>query len=256
VADLDGFKELNDTLGHHAGDLLLAQIGPRLLDGLRARDTLARLGGDEFAVLLPGCHCAAAVAIAERVRVILDEPFAIRGLNLHAAASIGIASYPEHADDGDALVRRADVAMYQAKESRGGCEIYVAARDLHSRDRLQLMGDLRRAIDEGELELHYQPKLDLGSNEVRGVEALVRWRHPTRGLLGPMQFIPLAERTALMRPLTLCVLDTALAQSRRRRDEGLDLSVAVNLSVPNLLDTSCPATSTSCSRATTSRRSS
>jgi diguanylate cyclase (GGDEF)-like protein len=240
VADLDGFKELNDTLGHHAGDLLLQQIGPRLLDGLRARDTLARLGGDEFAVLLPGCDCTEAVAIAERIRVILDEPFAIRGLNLHVAASIGIASFPEHAGDGDTLVRRADVAMYQAKESQGGCEIYVAARDLHSRDRLQLMGDLRRAIDDGQLELHYQPKLDLSSNEVRGVEALIRWRHPTRGLLGPMQFIPLAERTALMRPLTLCVLEAALAQNRQWRDEGLDLSVAVNLSVPNLLDTKLP----------------
>jgi EAL domain-containing protein (putative c-di-GMP-specific phosphodiesterase class I) len=156
------------------------------------------------------------------------------------AASVGIASFPEHADDGDTLVRRADVAMYQAKESRSGWEIYVAARDLHSRDRLQLMGDLRRAIDDNELELHYQPKLDLESNEVHGVEALVRWRHPTRGLLGPIQFIPLAERTALMRPLTLRVLDNALAQSRRWRDDGLDLSVAVNLAVPNLLDTKLP----------------
>jgi diguanylate cyclase (GGDEF)-like protein len=240
VADLDGFKELNDTLGHHAGDLLLQQIGPRLLDGLRAGDTLARLGGDEFAVLLPGSDAAGAVAIVERIRLILDEPFAIRGLNLHAEASIGIAAFPEHAEDGDTLVRRADVAMYQAKESKAGWEIYVAARDLHSRDRLQLMGDLRRAIDEGQLELHYQPKLDLGSNEICGVEALVRWRHPTRGLLGPMQFIPLAERTALMRPLTLCVLDAALKQNRQWRDEGLDLSVAVNLSVPNLLDTKLP----------------
>jgi diguanylate cyclase (GGDEF)-like protein len=240
VADLDGFKELNDTLGHHAGDLLLQQIGPRLLDALSARDTLARLGGDEFAVLLPGSDCDEAVAVVERMRAILDDPFTIRGLTLHVAASVGIASFPEHADDGDTLVRRADVAMYQAKESRSGWEIYVAARDLHSRDRLQLMGDLRRAIDDNELELHYQPKLDVESNEVHGVEALVRWRHPTRGLLGPMQFIPLAERTTLMRPLTLRVLDNALAQSRRWRDEGLDLSVAVNLSVPNLLDTKLP----------------
>jgi diguanylate cyclase (GGDEF)-like protein len=240
IADLDGFKELNDTLGHHAGDLLLQQIGPRLLDGLRGGDTLARLGGDEFAVLLPGCDSDAAVDIVEQIRVILDEPFVIRGLNLHAAASVGIAAFPQHADDGDALVRRADVAMYQAKESQSGWQIYVAERDLHSRDRLQLMGDLRRAIDEHQLEIHYQPKLDLGTDVVTGVEALVRWRHPTRGLLGPMQFIPLAERTALMRPLTLCVLDGALQQSRRWRDDGLDLSVAVNLSVPNLLDTKLP----------------
>jgi diguanylate cyclase (GGDEF)-like protein len=240
VADLDGFKELNDTLGHQAGDLLLQQIGPRLLDGLRACDTLARLGGDEFAVLLPGCDSAGAVAIVERIRVILDEPFMIRGLNLHAEASIGIAAFPEHAEDGDTLVRRADVAMYQAKEAKSGWEIYIAARDLHSRDRLQLLGDLRSAIDEHQLELHYQPKLDMSSNEITGVEALVRWRHPTRGLLGPMQFIPLAERTALMRPLTLYVLEAALQQTRAWRDDGLDLSVAVNLSVPNLLDTKLP----------------
>jgi diguanylate cyclase (GGDEF)-like protein len=240
VADLDGFKELNDTLGHHAGDMLLQQIGPRLLDGLRATDTLARLGGDEFAVLLPGCDAASAAAIVEQVRTILDEPFVIRGLNLHVEASVGVAAFPEHAEDGDALVRRADVAMYQAKEARSGWEVYVAERDLHSRDRLELLGDLRHAIDNAELELHYQPKVDLGSGEVCGVEALVRWRHPVRGLLGPMQFLPLAERTTLMRPLTLYVLDAALAQNRRWRDDGLDLGVAVNLSVPNLLDVKLP----------------
>jgi diguanylate cyclase (GGDEF)-like protein len=240
VADLDGFKELNDTLGHHAGDLLLQQIGPRIIDALRATDTLARLGGDEFAVLLPGCDAAQAVSVVERIRVVLDEPFTIRGLNIHAEASIGIAACPEHAQDGDSLVRRADVAMYQAKEARTGWEVYVAARDLHSRDRLELLGDLRRAIEGRELELHYQPKVDLRSDEVTGVEALVRWRHPARGLLGPMQFIPLAERTTLMRPLTMFVLDEALAQNRRWRDAGLDLTVAVNLSVPNLLDTKLP----------------
>ena len=130
--------------------------------------------------------------------------------------------------------------MYQAKDGRTGWEVYVPERDLHSRDRLELLGDLRRAIEASQLELHYQPKLDMDSGEVRGVEALVRWRHPTRGLLGPMQFIPLAERTTLMRPLTLYVLEAALAQVRAWRDDGLDLSVAVNLSVPNLLDTKLP----------------
>jgi EAL domain-containing protein (putative c-di-GMP-specific phosphodiesterase class I) len=131
--------------------------------------------------------------------------------------------------------------MHQAKESRGGWEIYAVERDLHSRDRLALLGDLRHAIGANELELHYQPKVELRSHKVNGVEALVRWRHPERGLLGPMDFIPLAERTTLMRPLTLWVLETALAQSRRWRDAGLDLSVAVNLSVPNLLDMRLPA---------------
>ncbi len=240
VADLDGFKELNDTLGHQAGDLLLQQLGPRVLDALSATDTLARLGGDEFAVLLPGRDSTAAITMVEQIRAILDEPFNVRGLNLHVEASIGIAAYGEHANDADALVRCADVAMYQAKAGRTGWETYVAARDLHSRDRLELLGELRHAIDAGELELHYQPKLELGSGAVHGVEALVRWRHPTRGLLGPMEFIPLAERTTLMRPLTLSVLDMALAQCRRWYDEGLELGVAVNLSVPNLLDTRLP----------------
>jgi len=239
-ADLDGFKELNDTLGHQAGDLLLQQLGPRVLDALSTSDMLARIGGDEFAVLLPGRDSDAAIAIVEQIRAIMDWPFAVRGLNLHVEASIGIAAFPEHADDVDSLVRRADVAMYQAKEARSGWEIYVAARDLHSRDRLALLGDLRHAIGRRELELHYQPKVDLQSGEVDGVEALVRWRHPERGLLGPMEFIPLAERTTLMRPLTLYVLETALAQSRRWRDTGVDLSVAVNLAVPNLLDMRLP----------------
>jgi diguanylate cyclase (GGDEF)-like protein len=254
VADLDGFKELNDTLGHQAGDVLLQQLGARVLDALRAHDTLARLGGDEFAVLLPGCDCKTATAIVDQIRAILDTPFTVRGLKLHVEASIGVAAFPEHAQDVDSLARRADVAMYQAKESRTGWEIYAAARDRHSRDRLELLGELHRAIEEHELELHYQPKVDLESNAVTGVEALVRWRHPQRGLLRPIEFIPLAERTTLMRPLTLYVLETAVAQCRRWRDEGLDLSVAVNLSVPNLLDTSCPATSRRCSRAGTCHR--
>jgi diguanylate cyclase (GGDEF)-like protein len=236
MADLDGFKELNDTLGHQAGDLLLQQLGPRVLDALSATDTLARLGGDEFGVLLPGRDSEAAIVLVDEIRALLDEPFTVRGLNLHVEASIGIAAIPEHAHDVDSLIRRADVAMYQAKEARTGWQVYVATRDLHSRDRLELLGDLRHAIDAHELELHYQPKVDLRSGEVTGVEALVRWRHPERGLLGPMQFIPLAERTTLMRPLTLYVLETALVQCRHWHDEGLDLSVAVNLAVPNLLD--------------------
>jgi diguanylate cyclase (GGDEF)-like protein len=240
VADLDGFKELNDTLGHQAGDLLLTQLGPRVLDVLRARDLLARLGGDEFAMLLPGLGPSEAVGVVERVQAVIDEPFTIRGLTIHIEASIGIASFPEHAGDADALIQRADVAMYQAKESRAGYEIYAPERDVHSRDRLSLLGDLRGAIEKGELELHYQPKVDLRTLEVTGVEALVRWRHPERGLLAPMEFIPLAEQTALMRPLTLHVMDTALQQCALWREEGLHLTVAVNLSVPNLLDTRLP----------------
>jgi len=236
IADLDGFKELNDTLGHHAGDLLLKQIGPRILDALRAGDTLARLGGDEFAVLLPGLDAGSAIPVVQRVQAAIDQPFTIRGLTIHIQASIGIASVPEHATDTEELVQRVDVAMYQAKESRAGFEIYAAERDVHSLDRLSLLGDLRGAIENDEFELHYQPKVDLRTRVVTGVEALIRWHHPERGLLAPMQFIPLAEQTALMRPLTLHVLDKALRQCKRWRDDGLLLSVAVNLSLPNLLD--------------------
>jgi diguanylate cyclase (GGDEF)-like protein len=236
IADLDGFKELNDTLGHQAGDLLLRQLGPRVRDALRAGDTLARLGGDEFAVLLPGMSSKDAVGIIEQIRAIIDRPFAIGDLTIHMEASIGVASSPQHALTADELVQRADVAMYQAKESHAGYEVYAAERDIHSRDRLQLLGGLRRAIDNDELEVHYQPKVDLSTDEVTGVEALVRWRHPERGMVGPMDFIPLAERTTLMRPLTLHILDRTLEQCRRWNDAGHHLTVAVNLSVANILD--------------------
>jgi diguanylate cyclase (GGDEF)-like protein len=241
VADLDGFKELNDTLGHQAGDLLLRQVGPRILDALRASDTLARLGGDEFAVILPGFDSKDASAIAQRIQGLLDEPFTIRGLTIHMEASFGIASFPEHGTDVDSLVQRADVAMYQAKSSRGGYEVYAPERDSHSRDRLGLLGDLRVATETGQLQVHYQPKVDLATRQVTGVEALVRWHHPRRGLLGPMEFIPFAEHTSLMRPLSLYVLDTSLQQHRIWSDQGIDLKIAVNLSVPNLLDTRLPA---------------
>ncbi len=240
VADLDGFKELNDTLGHHAGDLLLRQVGPRMLDGLSEEDTLARLGGDEFAVLMPGVRSA---DVLEKVRVIqdaVDRPFTVRGLTVHIEASIGVASFPEHADSADELVQRADVAMYQAKGGRTGHEIYAPERDVHSRDRLGLLGDLRNAIDSSQLVLHYQPKGNLITGEVEGVEALVRWQHPKRGLLLPNEFIPPAEQTSLMRPLGLYVLEVAMRQTRAWLDEGLELTVAANLSTPNLLDLGLP----------------
>jgi EAL domain-containing protein (putative c-di-GMP-specific phosphodiesterase class I) len=172
----------------------------------------------------------------QRIHAAINVPFTISGLKIHIEASIGVAGSPQHAADTEALVRRADVAMYQAKQSRGGFEIYAAERDIHSRDRLSLLGDLRDAIDNDEFELHYQPKIDLRTRVVTGVEALVRWHHPERGTLGPMEFIPLAEQTTLMRPLTLHVIESALRQCKLWREDGLFLTVAVNLSVPNLLD--------------------
>ncbi|MEA2451219.1 MAG: diguanylate cyclase [Thermoleophilaceae bacterium] len=240
VADLDGFKELNDTLGHHAGDELLTLLGPRVSDALDGSAMLARLGGDEFAVLLPDCDEDQAIGCASRIQAALEEPFPVSGLAVHIEASIGIAVHPTHADDAESLMQRADVAMYQAKIARTSFEVYAADRDVHSLDRLSLLGELRHAIESDELLLHYQPKGDIATGRVLGVEALVRWQHPTRGLLQPSEFIPMAEQTALMRPLTMKVLRTAVKQCREWADEGIDLSVAVNLAIPNLLDLHLP----------------
>jgi diguanylate cyclase (GGDEF)-like protein len=239
IIDLDRFKEVNDTLGHHIGDLLLQQVAARLQQTLREGDTIARLGGDEFAVLLPSVSGAvAAEAVAEKLVKALETPFTIRTWTFDIDASIGIAVSPEHGDTVDALMQRGDVAMYLAKESRAGFELYSADRDRHSPRRLALLGDLRRAIDDGSLMLHYQPKADMRTGGVRGVEALLRWTHVEHGPIPPDEFIPLAEHTGLIRPLTLYVLDQALAQCRAWNDDGVNVGVAVNLSVRNLYDPS------------------
>src|SRR5581483_8474721 len=239
LIDLDRFKEVNDTLGHHIGDLLLQQVATRLQETLREGDTIARLGGDEYAVLLPVVSGAvAAEAVAEKLVQALETPFTIRSWTFDIDASIGIAVSPEHGDTVDALMQRADVAMYVAKEGRTGFELYSADRDRHSPRRLALLGDLRRAIDHEDLILHYQPKADMRSGGVRGVEALLRWNHPDHGTIPPDEFIPLAEHTGLIRPLTLFVLDEALAQCRRWNDAGVAVGMAVNLSVRNLYDPS------------------
>jgi diguanylate cyclase (GGDEF)-like protein len=241
MVDLDRFKELNDTLGHHAGDLLLAQLGPRLRDVVGDGGIVARLGGDEFALLLPGAGLARATEMGRRVGAALQQPFEIDGLEVVMDASIGAALCPRDGTDAESLLQRADVAMYQAKQSRTGFSAYDPARDRHSRERLALMAELRRALERDELILHYQPKVDLADGRVVGVEALVRWQHPIHGLRGPGAFLPHAEHTALMRPLTLHVLETALTDLARWRAEGLDLHVAVNLAVQNLLDVRTPA---------------
>jgi diguanylate cyclase (GGDEF)-like protein len=237
VADLDGFKELNDTLGHHAGDLVLTQLGPRMQAAVPDAELLARIGGDEFAVITfhaePG-------TVAERFRTALDEPFVIDGISLTVQASVGIARFPDHGDDGHALIQRADVAMYQAKAERRGWLEYEATRDEHSRTRLALAGELRRAISDSELVVHYQPKADLVRGEVISVEALVRWQHPELGLLPPGEFVPMAEQTGQIRPLTLFVLDAATSQAREWEEAGLDLKVAVNLAMANLIDSQLP----------------
>jgi diguanylate cyclase (GGDEF)-like protein len=241
LIDLDGFKELNDTLGHHAGDEVLRQIGPRLKDLLRGDDTLARLGGDEFAVILrPGDEASASTA-GLRLRAALEESFAVGGIHVHIDASVGIALYPAHAPDAMGLLQRADVAMYQAKRMRTGHEVYLAGRDRHSRQRLALVGELGSALEAGQLVLHYQPKAELRTGTIRGVEALVRWEHPERGLLGPGHFLPLVEQSGLTRALTAFVLDRALEEIGPLRRRGHDLSVAVNLGPADLLDLGLPS---------------
>jgi diguanylate cyclase (GGDEF)-like protein len=241
LIDLDGFKELNDTLGHHAGDEVLRQIGPRLAQLLRTDDTLARLGGDEFAVVLaPGDETAASTA-GLRLRAALERSFEVGDITLHIDASIGIALFPDHATDAAGLLQRADVAMYEAKRRRTGHELYLRSRDRHSRQRLALIGELRGAMDAGQLVLHYQPKADLGTGAIRGVEALVRWQHPQHGLLGPHHFLPLMEHSGLTRALTAFVLDRAIEEIGDLRRHGFDLSVAVNLGPADLLDLGLPS---------------
>jgi diguanylate cyclase (GGDEF)-like protein len=236
MLDLDRFKEINDTLGHATGDLLLQAVGPRLESALRPGDTVARLGGDEFALLLPSAGSEDARAVATRALAALREPFALPSITVSIDASVGIVTSPTHGRDAETLMQRVDVAMYLAKGQGGGDMLYDAARDPYDPERLAFAGDLRRAIDDDELELHYQPKFDTHTLEVTTVEALVRWLHPDRGLLGPDQFIPLAEHTGAIRALTLLVLRKAVRQVAAWRASGLDLCVAVNLSVANLLD--------------------
>jgi diguanylate cyclase (GGDEF)-like protein len=236
IVDLDRFKEVNDALGHHMGDQLLQQVGPRLATHLRPNDLLVRLGGDEFAVLLTDSDPTSATAVAQRLLEGLREPFDLDGVALHVDASIGLALCPGHADTPTTLLQRADVAMYQAKAGHHGWQTYAFGGQEQARDRLQTIEDLRAALDRDELVVHYQPKIDPRTHQVVGVEALVRWAHPTHGLLYPDTFLPLAEQTGLMRQLTLVVLQTALQQGQTWRRAGLDLPVAVNLSVANLLD--------------------
>ncbi len=241
LLDLDRFKEVNDTLGHESGDELLREVGRRLGKNLRGGDTVARLGGDEFAVLAPGLGDAeAALVVARKLRNAVEWPFTVRGLTLEVEASIGVALFPEHGADADTLLRHAEVAMYQSKESHSGAEVYSPDRDVYSPDRLKLLGELRRAIENRELLLHYQPKVSLRSCEVLGFEALVRWDHPEQGLLPPDRFIPFAEHTGLVKPLTRYVLREAVAQCAEWTRSGLDLTVAVNLSGRDLLDLGLP----------------
>ncbi|MCO4698489.1 bifunctional diguanylate cyclase/phosphodiesterase [Streptomyces sp. RO-S4] len=230
LIDLDRFRSVNDTLGHLAGDRLLLQIADRLRLALPRGAEAARLGGDEFAVLLPVADSTTSATRAARGLVAaLSSPLDLDGLTLVLEASAGVAVFPDHAADSEGLLRRADVAMYQAKRDRTGVEAYESKRDSNTPDRLGLLGDLRRALDAHEVELHYQPKVRF-DGQVSGLEALVRWVHPERGRVPPDEFIAIAESSGLMPQLTEYVLETALGQVARWRAQGLFVPVAVNVS--------------------------
>ncbi|MFY9891218.1 MAG: bifunctional diguanylate cyclase/phosphodiesterase [Streptosporangiaceae bacterium] len=239
LLDLDrGLKEVNDTLGHAVGDRLLRLVAHRLTHSIRPGDLVARLGGDEFAVLLPSVkEASAAREVAARLRAAVAEPIRLEGMSFVIEVSIGIAMFPDDATADELLMQRADVAMYLAKQRRSGVERFVPELDRNSPARLALFGELRRGLDRGELELHYQPKVYLADQRAAGVEALVRWRHPVRGMLTPDDFIPVVQQSYLMREVTAYVIETALAQAAVWRQSGLDVPVSLNVSGRDLLDT-------------------
>jgi diguanylate cyclase (GGDEF)-like protein len=235
VVDLDGFKHVNDSLGHDHGDALLKQVAERLTGALRETDTIARLGGDEFAILPAGVtDLAAAVSVAWKIQQSCKPVFAVLAETVNVSASVGIAMFPEHGKTTAELLQRADAAMYVAKKSGSGYAVFDAAQETDTARRLALLADLRQCIGRGELVLHYQPKVDLSTRAIAGVEALIRWQHPVQGLLPPGTFMPEVENTELIEPLTRWVLNEALRQQHVWRSEGVDLSIAVNISAHSL----------------------
>jgi diguanylate cyclase (GGDEF)-like protein/PAS domain S-box-containing protein len=235
VMNLDGFRQVNDAIGHDRGDALLREVGERLTAALREADTVARLDGDSFAVMPADTRdLAAAAEVAWKIQRACEPEFVVGEEAVHVSVSIGIALFPEHGRSTTELLRCAEMAMYVAKRTGNGHAVFDAAHERRTADHLALLLDLRECVERDQLILHYQPKIDLSTREIFGVEALVRWRHPTQGLLQPSSFMPDVERTDLIEPLTRWVLETALSQQRRWRDEGYDLSMAVNVSARSL----------------------
>lgn len=234
LLDLDQFKEINDTLGHHRGDVLLQRVGERLKNGIFGQDISARLGGDEFGLVLMMSSPEHAGLVADKIIGLLKEPFEIEGLPVIVEAAIGIALCPEHGANADILMQRADVAMYVSKKEKSGYVLYDPVQDKHSPKRLALMGELRHAIGSGQLSLVYQPKIDLRSRKLSGVEALIRWKHPKFGPVPPEQFILPAEQTGLIHPLTQFVLRSALLQGQIWRQMGMTIPIGINVSARNL----------------------
>ena len=240
MMDLDRFKEINDTLGHPVGDALLIEVAVRMRAVIRTSDTLSRFGGDELVMVLPKTNMEQAMVVISKIMSAFHSHFHVDGKDLIAQCSIGGAVFPEDGTDAETLIKRADVAMYIAKRGRLGYSFYDMNSDQHSPDRLSMISELHHAIRADELILHYQPKLDLKTGSLYGVEALVRWQHPKRGIISPDEFIPLAEECGLIVPLTFWVLESALRQHNTWREAGLEIPIAINLSTRNIHDLAFP----------------
>ncbi|HEY5000139.1 MAG TPA: diguanylate cyclase, partial [Usitatibacter sp.] len=234
LLDMDRFKAINDTLGHPTGDQALREVGLRVRKALRDSDVVARLGGDEFAILLASGNADNAKVVAGKIHLALENPLVIDGQTMDVAASIGIARFPEHGDDPSALLRAADVAMYESKRTKARYAIYDPSHDVRRQDFLTLLGELRRAVETGELVLHYQPKMSLAENRVTSVEALVRWRHPQKGFMEPSSFIPFAEQTGYIGSITRWVVGRAIEQCGVWERTGLRIRMCVNISARDL----------------------
>jgi diguanylate cyclase (GGDEF)-like protein len=240
MMDLDRFKYVNDTLGHNAGDHVLREVGKRLRELLRKDDMVARLGGDEFAILLEGVEPGNAAIVAQKILGSLEKPIDYLGQPLDVGTSIGIAHYPQHGADAGTVLRNADIAMYVAKRNKTGSAVYDPQYDTHQQEHLSLLSDIRRAVENNELRLYYQPKISLSSSAAAAVEALLRWIHPTRGVIPPAEFIPFAEQTGYIKVLTRWVLEEAIRQCGKWYADGLDMKVSVNISARDLMNRDLP----------------
>ncbi len=240
LMDLVSFKQINDSLGHFYGDYVLQEVANRMQEAVRESDTLARFGGDEFALVLPCTSLEQAILISLKVSGALDQPFMIEGHSVKVGISIGIAMSPEHGIDSETLIQRADIAMYEAKRNDVVYAIFNLEQHRTTFNRLVLIGELRDAIKNNDMFLYYQPQISIHDNTLIGVEALCRWQHADRGVIGPDDFVTLAEQAGLSKPFTYLVLDKALEQCSKWQQAGYNIPVSVNLSVKNLHDLDFP----------------
>lgn len=241
LSDLDRFKDINDTLGHHIGDIVLQQVGERLHETLRSNDMVARLGGDEFGILISNTTLDQAALIMKKILDSFEIPFDVEGHHLDIGISMGVVEYPLHGDDVNILIQRADVAMYNAKNKRMGFSAYESSEDGHAVSRLALAAELRQALNNKTLQLYYQPKIDLKTGEIYGAEALLRWEHPERGFISPEDFIPLAEHTGLIQPISYMVMEQATKQCALWNEMGHRMEISINISMNCMHDAKLPA---------------